>query len=840
MMLIIPLFWNQGTVVANAATTPTFVKSKVEIVGVGETYQLGIKNKVAGSKYKWSSSDTKIAKVTSKGLVTTVNKGSTNIKCKITYPSKKTKTLSCKVTVTIPATEIAISNAVELKGSHRMTLGQTFDFNTTITPANSSDKVFWSIEDGDADCIRIDNNTEGTITATKAGTVVLRATAAKTATQAAANNSIINDAVIIEVVGPTATVRSAEIVGSSEIKVVFDSPVDKNTVIGINNKLTDNIGISMLKDIKGVVAKDPGALTASLSTDLQTLTITTANTLEGIYGISFSSKILTTNGVAMEQYYKQITYIDLVPPAISNVELDDSGMIATIKFTEAVDFTNFNVTNAAEVNTSNASTVASQVTISTLNNKLNYIPSTDKKSLTINLSKISVSDYGKIFSVIITGIKDLSGNSPASFTLPAYLRTDNTKKAQIVPVMIVRTSYYTITATFNRAVKDAGIAQVRGGAPINGIIDTTDNKKVNYTLTEADAQLSGYNKVTVGYWNGYNVVENDYTAQQMREFSVDFTADKTSPVLLLNEYDAKTGILTLTYNEDVNVLASTGIFSATLITVNDDIKPGTNVNFTKLANVDGNKKIIKLQLSNINLAGNYTFNLDQGFALDSFKNMSLARVITVSNTNGVSGELPGPYLISQSSTNLSEISLEFINKLDVATAEQVGNYKIAGATIISARVTKNTSDNGATVLLTVADGSIDVTVERPVTVTGVRGYNGSYSAITTFTKSVELKDNKKPYYIDAVFDKTSKNIIRLNFSEQIKGNLLVKVTQIGTVAIDFSNTVTISGNSAYINLTNIPMNGAYLKIDIINNAITDLSGNSTNAMTTTMGVMASY
>jgi hypothetical protein len=297
----------------------------------------------------------------------------------------------------------------------------------------------------------------------------------------------------------------------------------------------------------------------------------------------------------------------------------------------------------------------------------------------------------------------------------------------------------------------------------------------------------------------------------------------------------------LTYNEEVNLIASTGVFSATLITVNDDIKPGTNVNFTKLANIDGDNKIVKLQLSNMSLAGNYTFTLDQGFALDTFKNKSLARVITVNNTSGVSGELAGPYIITQSSTNLSEISLEFINKLDVATAETLSNYSIPGVTILSARVTKNTSDNGATVLLTVAEGSIDVTVERPITVTGVKGYNGSYTAITTYTKTVELKDNKKPYFIDTVFDKTAKNVIKLNFSEQIKGNLTVKVTQIsGTVPVDFNNTVTISGNSAYINLTIIPSNGAYLKIDIINSTITDLSGNTTGTMTSTMGVIASY
>jgi hypothetical protein len=834
MMLIIPLFWNQGTVVANAATTPTLVKSKVEIVGVGETYQLGIKNKVAGSKYKWSSSDTKIAKVTSKGLVTTVNKGSTNIKCKITYPSKKTKTLSCKVTVTIPATEIAISNAVELKGSHKMTLGQTFDFNTTITPANSSDKVFWSIEDGDADCIRIDNNTEGTITATKAGTVVLRATAAKTATQAAANNSIINDAVIIEVVGPTATVRSAEITNSTEIKVVFDSPVDKNTVIGLNNKLSDNIEISLRTDTKKVLANDPGELTASLSADLMTLTISATNMFDGIYGINFTSKILTTSGVAMEQYYKQLNYIDTTAPAILAVELDDTGMSTIIRFTEAVDLTSFKVTNATVL-----SGVAESGTISTINNKLNYIASADKKSLTINLSKISSSDYGKTFSVVFAGIKDLSGNAPSSYTLTAIVRTDVSLKAQAVPISIVRTSYNTLTATFTRAIEYGGMITINNGISIQGVVDSMNNKKVNYSIAESEALLSGIQTVTIGLFNSYNVNPNDTSAQKMKNFSVNFTVDKSNPLLLSYEFDASTGILTLTYNKDIIINATSGIFSSTLATITDDIKSGTNITYTSLVVADNNK-VLKLKMGNMSLMGNYTFSLDAGFAVDNYKNLSMPRTVTISNANETSSELPGPYMVSQSTTYLSEIYLEFADKIDVLSAQTISNYHIAGVTIISAQVKNNTTDSGSTVLLTVADGSIDVTVERPITITGIKGYNGSYTAITSYSSMVLLKDNKKPYFINpAVFDKLARNIIQLNFSEQIQGTLTVKVTQL-TGGIVITNTVSVSGNSAYINLDFMPTANAYLKIEVITNKITDLSGNPASAMSTTLGVVAAY
>ena len=115
-----------------SAATPTFAKKEVEIIGEGETYQLEINNKVAGSTYKWSTSKPKVAKVSSRGLVTTVGKGNTTIKCKITYSNGKSKTISTKVIVKIPATGIKINNAKEVNGAHILQVGERYNFNRDI------------------------------------------------------------------------------------------------------------------------------------------------------------------------------------------------------------------------------------------------------------------------------------------------------------------------------------------------------------------------------------------------------------------------------------------------------------------------------------------------------------------------------------------------------------------------------------------------------------------------------------------------------------------------------------------------------------------------------------
>jgi hypothetical protein len=836
LAFIVPLIWNQNTAVASAAT-PAFVQSKLEIVGESETYQLNIENKVSGSKYKWSSSNTKVAKVSSKGLVTSVNKGTATIKCKITYPSKKTKTLSCKVTVTIPAKQISISNAPLINGAYVMKIGDKMDFNVSMTPANTSDKTYWYAWRGDTECIQVNDSSEGIVTAVKAGKVVLRVKAAKSSDADTADLSYVDDAVIIEVVGPSATVKSVEMTSSNEIKVIFNSPVNQSTVIGTNGKLSDNIEITARKDASGTTATDPGVLTASLSQDLMTLTITSANRFEGSYGISFSN-IKTSTGEPMEEYYRQISYTDTVAPVLTNITYDESGLNAYINFSEAIDITGLKIASASLVPSQGTS--ASNTSIAILGNVLNYTLSTNKKAIVINLSNIPTVDQNKLFQVTFSGVKDLAGNVPSSFTLTAYIKVDTTPKAQARILTVARTSYDTITATFDRAIQFGGMAMIGGSTPINGTVDTADTKKVNYKLTDAQALYTGYQRVQVGYWNSYNVSTSDTTALRYYDFNIDFTGDKTSPNLNSSEFDSDTGILTLVYNEDVNLNQPAGIFSSTYVSIYDDIIPFTNISYTNVTHSDGNNIIkLKLTFGSANLIGRFTFTLDAGFVKDNYRNLSVAKNITIGINSGDASELPAPISITQSATNLNEINIKFENKLDETSAETISNYSITGVTVQKAELTENTTSS-ANVKLTV--GTISVTENWPITITGVKGYKDSYAPITSYKGNVSLKENVKPYYIPSpVFDTITRSVIRLNFSEQIQGTMTVKVTQIiNNTTVEYNSVVTIIGSSAMITLTSVPVNNNYLRIDILTNNITDLSGNQVTPLASTLGVLAAY
>ncbi len=827
-VLIVPMFWSMNVAVARAAT-PSFVQTKVEIVGTGETYQLDIKDKVDKSKYNWTSTNQDVATVTDKGLITSIGRGSATIRCKITYPSKKTKTLSCKVSVLLPATEITITNATLVNGAYVMALNSTMDFDTTVMPVNSTDKVYWSVGVGDTSCIRIDDAANGRVTAIKAGKVTLVATAAKSATKEAADSSIINDAIIIEVVGPTATVKSAEISASNIISVVFDSPVNPGTVINADKTLSDNITLSLSKDTKGVLASDPGALTAELSSDNKTLTITAKNSFTGYYGINFSSSIKTADGTALESYYKKLYYIDTTPPAYSTTTVDDSGYLATITFTEALNYTNLKISGAALVSTSGIT--ANATSLSVLNNVLNYTISQDKKSITINLKNISAVDYGKLFQIYISGVTDLSGNAPSGMFMTAYLQTDTSYKPQAQIMSVLRTSYDVITVTFDRAIQIQmpGQIQIAGGSNYVGVVDSTNNQKVNYTISANEALGTGVKTVSVGFFNAFNVNPADTSANTMQSRFVDFTADVSLPILVGSSYDTDKAVLTLTYSENVNLAAASGIFVSIYTSNTDDIRPNTNITYTRITHTEGNH-IIKLQLAGVSTMGTYTFTMAQGFVTDNFRNRSDTRAMVITTSSGTSTELPGPYSIAQASTNLSQINVRFLYKLDIATAQNISNYTIAGLTIVSATLTENTN-TGSTVILTIADSSIVAEVARPVTIKGVMGYNNSYSAITNYSSSVTLKENVKPTCSGAVFDAAARNIVRLNFSEAITGTISVKVTSsYNTNTVEIPSSVSINGSSVVLNLTGYPTSGSFLRIDILSSNLTDSNGNAVTAM----------
>jgi uncharacterized protein YjdB len=139
----------------------------------GKTYTLKatVTPKDTTDTLKWSSSDSKIVKVDQTGKITAVKKGTATITVKTTSG----KTATCKVTVNVPATKVALN--VTKKALNK---GKTYTLKATVTPKDTTDTLKWS--SSDSKIVKVDQT--GKITAIKKGTatITVRTTSGKTAT----------------------------------------------------------------------------------------------------------------------------------------------------------------------------------------------------------------------------------------------------------------------------------------------------------------------------------------------------------------------------------------------------------------------------------------------------------------------------------------------------------------------------------------------------------------------------------------------------------------------------------------------------------------------------------
>ncbi|MDF2800473.1 MAG: hypothetical protein K0S61_376 [Anaerocolumna sp.] len=837
LVLTVPILPFTNSPKADAASSPTISASTKTLMAIGSTFTLTVKN-LDSSNVKsavWYSSNKKIATVlSSRGYVTAVGKGTTWIKVKITYKNKKVKTLGCKVTVKVPATGIAFTNANDTEannGRHVIEVGESYDFNAKLTPSNANDLITYSFKSSVPSLIKLDS-TKGIVTGLKPGYGILTATASLT--KAGAATSYVTASINVEIVDKTARVSSITVRDSTTLIVLFDRAIDKASVMGTDNKLNSNVSITAKTNSKGVVANGVGTLTGSLSTDGKTLTVTSTKIFNGLYGIHVSGNIKTTDGINVEDNYKEIEYYDTVPPAYTDYKVDDTGLIVSINFSEPMDFSALSIVDAKLV--TNNTTAAMPATLTTLKTKTNYKASADGRSLVIDLTNMTSYDRDKLFAVTVSGIKDMAGNYPRSYPHTIYLATDTAPKAQAALINIVRSNYNTLTATFTRAIQTPGYLYLNNSEMLAGVVDATDNKKVNYTLTTTAQQLTGSVKVSIGYWNAYNVRPTDNSANNLYDRYVDFKTDRTVPTItgyeLITETIGTSGttmsnILKITYNKNITLTAASGTFVAKLVTTNNDIYSNYNVSYTAIAK--DNVVSVILDNTQFNEPGSYTLNIPEGFVRDEYLNVNGATTVLVQKGASSSSILPAPKTVGQDPSNASLIYVTFAQKIDKASAETVSNYTIAGVSVISAELMDNTS-NGSTVKLTLLSGSIPSATIYPITIRGIRGFNNTYSAMDTFSVIIALNENSGPMISTVKF--SYPNTITMTYNEAIYGTASFKVLQNNK---DYTSSCVISNNMVIITLSDLPTMGTALVIQPTNsNNIKDAAGNISNDTTRTV------
>ncbi|WP_310603762.1 hypothetical protein [Anaerosporobacter sp.] len=243
---------------ASAAAAPALNKTAKTIYinenALGSSYDFNIKNKVSGSKYAWTTSNKAIATVNAQGLTKAATKtGTATITCKITLPTKKTKTL--KATVTVKEN----SDKVWIKNVPTTTIGigaEAYDFDSsfsTASGAKATDYRMWEIDEASNTAGATIHKTNGKVTTTKAGSFKVRVVAYQNKAELAAGNTRVSEWLTVNV---ASSLQSVAQTSTTKVAVTFDD--NMKDIVKAENFAIKNKTTNVVSSVKGITFSDDG------------------------------------------------------------------------------------------------------------------------------------------------------------------------------------------------------------------------------------------------------------------------------------------------------------------------------------------------------------------------------------------------------------------------------------------------------------------------------------------------------------------------------------------------------------------------------------------------------
>lgn len=247
-------------------------------LGKGKTHRLTptiTSNSATTIKLQWSSSNTKVATVSKKGLVKAVGIGTAKITVKATDGSKAKAV--CTVRVIRTTSSISISPA-----SISLLQGQTKALRVTIQPSNASQKkVVWSSSNEAIAMV----DAKGNVTAMGEGSTIIKATTTDGTNQVAS---------CIVTVGKKVASTSVTLADQSLVMVTGESKTVQAVLAPANTTdgfrwSTDNAAVATVDASSGrIVAKAVGTATITVMTDSGK----TARISINVVGLSKTSLVL--------------------------------------------------------------------------------------------------------------------------------------------------------------------------------------------------------------------------------------------------------------------------------------------------------------------------------------------------------------------------------------------------------------------------------------------------------------------------------------------------------------------------------------------------------------------
>ncbi|SFR56816.1 Ig-like domain-containing protein [Anaeromicropila populeti] len=795
---------------AKAAVKPTLNVSKKTITGVGKSYKLKAAAP-SNSKITWKSSNTSVASVSKAGVVTAKKRGTVTISCTVKSGST-TKKLTCKITVKVPAKSITFTNAVidQQYNAHVLTVGTNYDFNakkiSSSSKSSSTDVIRYYIEDTSKATV---HKTKGIVTPLSTGITKLIVCAGATEKKAMAATNTVKQEILLYITKPDVSVKNCSLNHGKELAVEFSEAMAASTLLDSNNYLLDSISIRANSNASAL-----GTLKGSLSSDQKTLYISNTNEFKGSYGISLDSTIKSASGYALTAFSKDLTLLDNVRPTYLNCTTDDTGLVVSLNFSEPIDITNLEATSPKKINGSSVTNAALFTT------KSNYKLSEDKKSIVLDLSSLYTTDQNTTIEVTFYGITDYADNTTNPYPLIVQLYTNTTPSAQASCQTIYRNGN-SLIALFDKSIKTPGYALISGNY-ISGKVNESNKKQVIYNLMNTNlVNLKGNAEVILSGYSSYNANTPSTNITRYVNFSsaVQLPSVTATTFTTVKDNNASQNVLTLTYSTDITLLTTKGYMNV-ISSIDGIVSASTPYAFTATAS---GKQVKLVFTDSFQELGTYTFTLPASFIVDYYNNYSTETTVTAVKTAGDSTPLPGPSNVQIGGTNNEYIYFTFQNMLDTTTAQDKANYSISGLTISSVSLIANNYNAPAIVRLTIASNSITSGVPYQISVSGIKGYKGSFTTMQNYKEMIVLTNNKT-LEVKSISGNTAKKQIVITFSTSISTSSKVNFTfTCNNKTLSISNT-TISGNTITFTYTDtLSANSVILLNPCIDNYIVDVN-----------------
>ncbi|MFT4414453.1 hypothetical protein ACLM5H_11395 [Fredinandcohnia humi] len=564
----------------------------------------------------------------------------------------------------------------------------------------------------------------------------------------------------------TPAVTSVSSINGKQLVVKFNKPVSKATVLN-DKALHSNITVSRID----ADAVDPKALTATLSADGKTLTITATDYFKGRYTVATSEEVKTSTGVKLTKHASVVVVDDKTAPRFisASAVAKESTKDLTVVFDEPVQSTGV----IAYVN-GEAATVETGSDLNTL---------TVKSSASIKAgTKVEVS---------LLNVKDAAGNltnpNPLVTTVTVVADTVNPVVSSIAVVGEGKVNVtFSKEVTNNDALKEAVSLLDPNGVkvgPFTFVKVQSNGKTVEYTAPDF---TFGPNNTFTGTLLVQNTVTDTLGNKMVDKYSssVTFSKDTVAPVAQKAEY--KDGKLSVTFSEDVAEVLLGAKSGLKIINKNT----GAEIEVSGSVAVDKDNSNVFVLTQNIS-AGSYELRLPAAQVKDISKagNKNAAVILDFTVAAASTSDKNAPKFTYAASTTNLDITFKTVvgapdseqvfaytvqddSGIDVATVRNLNNYTLNGKALPAGSYITTDYDSSnvkaaLTVKIYVPSSKIDKTNNESIlVVSGVKDASGNV-ANPQVSEKISVYDGVAPEVKSAVISSGDKSVLVVDFTEEV-------------------------------------------------------------------------